>query len=253
LADEIRRRYLRVWFHERELPDSLPKEAAIKDSDYAALILTPAYLAEPWSKEEVDALVASESETGSPKLLAVWQSVNQSQVRGLNSILGDRVALESNGDPMRTAGEIARVIRQQRQSPKTRVRSLLLLPFSADFAAQREAVFGALQEAGVDVIRMGDMSAGAFWVERIRQAVRDADFVIADVTGANPNILYELGMAEALQKPVVLLQDSQSETRLPSDLAGYSWIRYERGNLGTLTHSVGNVARRYTGTVAAQL
>jgi hypothetical protein len=35
----------------------------------------------------------------------------------------------------------------------------------------------------------------------IWQSINGADFVIADITGRNPNVLYELGIAHALAKP----------------------------------------------------
>ena len=42
-------------------------------------------------------------------------------------------------------------------------------------------------------------------LDDIWQAINAADFVIADITGRNPNVLYELGLAHALAKPVLIL------------------------------------------------
>ena len=45
-----------------------------------------------------------------------------------------------------------------------------------------------------------------------------ARFVIADLTGSNPNVFYELGIAHALKRNVVLLKRSGSV--VPLDLHG---------------------------------
>ncbi len=39
--------------------------------------------------------------------------------------------------------------------------------------------------------------------EKIRQQIRKADLVIADITGANPNVFYEVGLAHAANIPVL--------------------------------------------------
>jgi hypothetical protein len=228
-------------------------EDGIEHSDYAAVILTPAFLAGTWAEKEVEALVNSESKTGKPRILPVWFSVKLEQVRAFSPPLADRLAVDSSQGVEEVARELARMIGGRAEPSKARVRSMLLLPFSEDFAKPRRAVSEALNKAGVDVIKLPETpSGGALWVERFREAMRDADFVIADLTQANPNMFYELGIAEAFHKPVVLLQDSRDRTRLPSNLAGYSWILYDPGDLDDLTHSVGNVARRYMDTLTRQ-
>ena len=52
-----------------------------------------------------------------------------------------------------------------------------------------------------------------------------ADLVIADVTVHNPNVFYELGLAHALRKPVVLI--SASEDDVPFDVRHIRVIYYD--------------------------
>jgi hypothetical protein len=54
--------------------------------------------------------------------------------------------------------------------------------------------------------------------------IATADLVVADLTGANPNVYYELGVAHALRRRVVLL--TQSIDQLPFDLRSYRVISY---------------------------
>lgn len=62
--------------------------------------------------------------------------------------------------------------------------------------------------------------------EKISDYIADADMVIADCTGNNPNVLYEVGIAHALGKDVVLItQDSMDN--VPSDIRLFEFIKYD--------------------------
>jgi nucleoside 2-deoxyribosyltransferase len=63
-------------------------------------------------------------------------------------------------------------------------------------------------------------------LEKILQEIQAADFIIADCSGRNPNVFYELGMAHVLEKPVILItRDPINET--PTDIKSFEFIRYE--------------------------
>ena len=52
--------------------------------------------------------------------------------------------------------------------------------------------------------------------------------VVADITGRNPNVMYELGFAHALKTAVILLNSGQTA---PFDLTDYRQIRYRMDDL----------------------
>jgi nucleoside 2-deoxyribosyltransferase len=58
----------------------------------------------------------------------------------------------------------------------------------------------------------------------IWHSINGADFVIADITGRNPNVLYELGIAHTLAKPVLIL--SRNAADIPIDLSTRRVILY---------------------------
>lgn len=63
-------------------------------------------------------------------------------------------------------------------------------------------------------------------LDKIREYIDKADVVIADCSGRNPNVFYELGMAHALGKKVILItKDSIAEA--PTDIRHYDFIHYE--------------------------
>ncbi len=71
------------------------------------------------------------------------------------------------------------------------------------------------------------MQVGALWVDGVMTSLREADFLIADVTGRNANVLFELGIAHGLGKPFVLLVSVDGNGDIPSDLMGYQYIAYD--------------------------
>ncbi|HVX91580.1 MAG TPA: hypothetical protein VHC20_08325 [Candidatus Paceibacterota bacterium] len=61
-------------------------------------------------------------------------------------------------------------------------------------------------------------------LDRIYNQIAKADLVIADMTGRNPNVFYEVGYAHALNKPAVLLTKHADD--IPFDLKHFPHIVY---------------------------
>ncbi len=63
------------------------------------------------------------------------------------------------------------------------------------------------------------------FMETILEDIQKAAVVIADCTGANPNVLYELGIAHAWNKKTILItQDNPDDA--PADIRHRTFIRY---------------------------
>lgn len=60
---------------------------------------------------------------------------------------------------------------------------------------------------------------------RIHNQIAKADYVIADMTGNNVNVAYEVGYAQALNKQVILLKGPRG--KLSFDTQGYVYIMYK--------------------------
>jgi hypothetical protein len=66
-------------------------------------------------------------------------------------------------------------------------------------------------------------------LDKIRRCIEEADVIIADCSGRNPNVFYELGMAHALGKRVILITKDPIENA-PTDIRHYEFIRYDLSN-----------------------
>jgi hypothetical protein len=81
-------------------------------------------------------------------------------------------------------------------------------------------------------------------LDKIAVYIKQADVVIADCTGRNPNVFYELGMAHALGKPVLLIT-ADKVTDMPTDIRSFEFIPYqlddEKGFVGKLDLALGPI------------
>ena len=62
-------------------------------------------------------------------------------------------------------------------------------------------------------------------IDQIWSGINSARVLVAELTGRNPNVLYELGIAHALRKPVVLV--SSNEEDVPFDVRHVRVIYYD--------------------------
>ena len=81
--------------------------------------------------------------------------------------------------------------------------------------------------------------------DKIERSINGADVIIADCSGSNPNVFYELGMAHALGKETILLTSDAADSVPPTDIRAYEFIPYrlddERNLLERLTQAVGSI------------
>jgi len=84
-------------------------------------------------------------------------------------------------------------------------------------------------------------------MEKIQARIEAAHLVIGDITGGNPNVFYELGLAHASRKPVIFLTQDPPD-KAPVDLRQFEFIQYDLGHheefLSRLDNAVSNVFAR---------
>lgn len=103
--------------------------------------------------------------------------------------------------------------------------AFVLMPFSPKFdQVYRSFVSPVLEEFGLKPLRADEIQGSGFILEQIRSAIQQARLCIADITGSNPNVLYEVGYAHALAKPLILI--AEEDSRLPFDVAAQRVLFY---------------------------
>lgn len=83
----------------------------------------------------------------------------------------------------------------------------VMQPFTAPYDGYYETLFKpAIQQAGLRPVRADDEIFGSGKImDQVWRGIRDAKILIAELTTRNANVYYELGLAHALGKPVVLV------------------------------------------------
>ena len=105
---------------------------------------------------------------------------------------------------------------------------LVSLPSTASFDAYYRDIFvRAILRAGLQPVRADDIDKHAAMTDQIRAAVSEAAFCVADLTGRNTTVLYVLGMAHGMGKPVILIVQRQDD--LPYDLRFGRHLLYRPG------------------------
>lgn len=103
----------------------------------------------------------------------------------------------------------------------------VMMPFAAPIGGYYAAVFEpAIRKANLVPVRADDDIFGAGKImEQVWRGITASKVLIAELTNRNPNVFYELGLAHALKKPVVLV--SSNETDVPFDLRHIRVIYYD--------------------------
>lgn len=114
-----------------------------------------------------------------------------------------------------------------------RMNCVVIMPFAPEF----DDVYGAIKQAVESVasarnsrcVRLDDERPAGRITDRILETLRSCDLCIADITGARPNVMWELGYAMALGKPAIIV--AQDPAPLPFDIHDMQKVKYTRDRL----------------------
>jgi hypothetical protein len=114
----------------------------------------------------------------------------------------------------------------------------VVMPFSQPWSGD---VFGKMFAPGIEdagfavsrgdsIVRVGDLSTNVW------QSITQAGVIVAEVSVPNPNVYYEIGLADALGKPVFLFK--QESATLPADFGGVHYYEYDLQDLTAGRHKL---------------
>lgn len=103
----------------------------------------------------------------------------------------------------------------------------VMMPFREPYGGYYEKIYKpAIEKAGLKPVRADDEIFGTGKIiDQIFTGISEAKVLIAELTTRNANVFYELGLAHALEKPVVLV--SSNEEDVPFDLNHIRVIYYD--------------------------
>lgn len=126
---------------------------------------------------------------------------------------------------------------RKKKSPKPRKTEdrrdicFTIMPFGGWFDDYYETIYSpAIENAGLRPFRADDIYTPGSITNDIWNYTKKSKLLLADLTDKNPNVFYELGLAHALAKPVILITEDVED--IPFDLRPLRVIKYDK-NLPT--------------------
>jgi hypothetical protein len=100
------------------------------------------------------------------------------------------------------------------------------MPFKPPFAARYAAFYAPLlKELGYAAFRAwGGLALENYW-DLLNALIRRSDLVFAELTGHNPNVMHEVGLAEGMDKTVLMVAEKGFES--PSNLNYHGIVTYD--------------------------
>jgi len=109
----------------------------------------------------------------------------------------------------------------------------VVMPFADEFKNLYDlGIKMAIEATGYRCVRVDEEIFLGGIMDKIKENIAKARFIIADISIYNPNVYYELGLAEGMQKDIVML--TSNVDTLPFDLKHKRVIPYNPKNINQL-------------------
>lgn len=106
-------------------------------------------------------------------------------------------------------------------------RIFVIMPFAS---GSDDVWKGAIERAGSSegyvCLRADRISLSSWITEDLEKCIERADFVIADITETNPNVMFELGWALAKGKKPIVIRQQDAPSQVPFDVASIRYVPY---------------------------
>jgi len=122
--------------------------------------------------------------------------------------------------------------------PVEKNRCFVIMPFNNTFDGIYGNIKKELNAFGLVCNRADEISGSKPIMNKILTETLKSQYIIADITGYNPNVFYELGIAHTFKDSQNILLIKQKENRIPFDISHLTYIEYEPNNLLFLTSTI---------------
>ena len=106
---------------------------------------------------------------------------------------------------------------------------MIIMPFHKSYdKLYKDAIVPALEKNDFLPIRTDQLNNTGDIMEMIHHGIYNCDCAIAVITELRPNVMYELGLAHAFKKPVLILMEEKQEKGkpIPFDIDNHAVIKY---------------------------
>ena len=110
------------------------------------------------------------------------------------------------------------------QVRKAKPRAFVIMPFKSELEFVHGVIERTITRYGIDCVRADQIAISRPVMEDVKAQIAEADLVIVDFTGKNPNVYYEAGLADAWKKDWIVL--AQSTEDLTFDVRHIRCIQY---------------------------
>jgi len=114
----------------------------------------------------------------------------------------------------------------------------VLTPFHEQYEALFEVIQEVCTDAGFRCMRGDEKQVSGEILPHILQQIVKARLVIANISGRNPNVFYELGIAHTIGKSVLLVLEASDD--IPFDISRLRVLIYAEGDYKGLEKSLRN-------------
>jgi hypothetical protein len=105
--------------------------------------------------------------------------------------------------------------------------AVVVMPFSQELdSLYRAAIQPAIERCGLECVRLDEKCILGSMTGRMLHEISRAAIVVVEISNNNPNVLYELGYADALRKPAILVVHFHLENQVPFDIRDRQYIAY---------------------------
>jgi hypothetical protein len=87
-------------------------------------------------------------------------------------------------------------------------------------------IFKKALDEKYEVVRGDEIDAPGMITSQVLAAVQKSHLVVADLTEHNPNVLYELAVRHAIEKPIIHVIETRL-SKIPFDIAGFRTIDFD--------------------------
>jgi hypothetical protein len=91
-----------------------------------------------------------------------------------------------------------------------------IMPFTDEHRDVYDAVDTVCRELGLTATRTDLEETGERIIPRIVEGIRYSAFAVADISASRPNVFYEIGLADGMNKPIIIT--ARESTDLPFDI-----------------------------------